>query len=197
MASTRAPLPCGVDPVFAAPGADGRYSLAAGGLELVVDPKLDGDPVRLALDGEEALVGPFAPGAMAYAAETDGDSLKVLSPNGDRSVRYRLDRGRRSLELSYTLSNPSNAAKEVRALETRSLVPRSGLMFSGETWSASVIDRLVFVEVYVSAWPEKVKLEPGGSNTWSARWLLRHLPAHIAVTPGNPELRAFIEGVIQ
>jgi hypothetical protein len=70
-------------------------------------------------------------------------------------------------------------------------------MLSGQTWSATVIDRLVFVQVYGSPSPEKGQVEPAASNPRSVRWLLRQLPAHIAATPGNPELYAFIEGVVQ
>jgi hypothetical protein len=68
-------------------------------------------------------------------------------------------------------------------------------MLSGEKWSATVIDRLVFVAIDVGPAPDQAG--PSGSSTRSVRWLLRRLPAHIAVTPGNPELRAFIEGVVQ
>ena len=72
-----------------------------------------------------------------------------------------------------------------------------GLMLSGENWSATVIDRLVLVQIDVTPSPQTGQVEPATPSTRNVRWLVRKLPAPIAATPGNPELRAFIEGVVQ
>lgn len=229
--------------------ADGSYLFVGAGIELVVDPKHEGNAVRLSLDGKNVLAAALG-AETSYAAEIQGSTLLLKSPDGTLSKRYRLDTGRRSVEVSFTLSNTSTETTHQRASETHAVALSSGLSFfpnppqqplvwlqhqpphaappqqatlsAGQSWVASAGDGVLFVKAYpdpsptslmvTSPYDAKTKqrpwlelgaqsssfeLPPGTFATWNVRWLLRHLPAGLALRAGNPELVGFVKGVIQ
>ncbi|MET0387190.1 MAG: hypothetical protein ABW321_14575 [Polyangiales bacterium] len=136
---------------------DGLYVLAAGGLELVVDPKLGGRVVRFALDGQNVLTGAevdstnwgstFWPSpqtswnwppvpeldSQPYKVEIVGDTLSLTSEPGMRarvrvSKRFRVLPAASGVEVTYTLENTDSMPASWAPWEI-SRVAAAGLTF--------------------------------------------------------------------
>ena len=135
---------------------DGNYSVASGPARITVDPRVGGTIDSLFFDGYEFLTGkevhPFFYGSTfwpspqsdwnwppppilnvdPYAASVDGDTLTMVSGKDEKTgfqftKRFSPGKGGR-LELSYGISNVSNAVKKVAPWEiTR--VRKGGLLF--------------------------------------------------------------------
>lgn len=186
-APTAAPAPAALARLPGTPDAssDGTYVFSAAGIELVVDPRRDGNAVRLSLEGKNVLASP-APGTTTYAAEVQGSSLLLKSPDGALSKRYRLDIGRRAVEISYSLNNATSEPWQGQVSEAHELSLSSGLTFfpnppqqplvwfvhqplraapvvkatvgAGQSWIASVLEDVLFVRVYPNPSPTALTL---------------------------------------
>jgi hypothetical protein len=268
--------------------ANGVYTLAASGLELVIDPRRGGRALRFALDGQDALLSPdlasdHAPSSVwpvAVASKPSGrippiaegpcaaaieNTTLVVSCDpegyaGRLAQRYRLDAARRMVEVTYTLTNKEPITSRQHALELQRVPAAHGLTFfpsaqrleprstlklnvwqplvwfshdqsrgradlealagAGESWLATVNHGLLLLRASTAEpglisvrvrfdsatqQPQEVSLgvdgptkplEPGESQSWTARWYLRKLPSSIAIRAGNPELVGFGRGII-
>ncbi|HVY26596.1 MAG TPA: hypothetical protein VHB79_08575 [Polyangiaceae bacterium] len=179
--------------------ADGTYVFVGAGIELVVDPKHEGNAVRLSLDGKNVLA--TAMGAeSAYAAEVQGSTLLLKSPDGTLSKRYRLDTARRSVEVSFTLSNSSAETTHQHASEAHAVALGGGVSFfpnlpqqplvwlqhqppraapplqatlsAGQSWVASAGDGILFVKAYPDPSPTSLTVtSPYDAKTKQRAWL--------------------------
>jgi hypothetical protein len=106
---------------------DGLYSFTGGGLELVVDPR-SGSAVRLALDGKDALIAP-EPKLENYTTELEGSTLVLKGAEGGMTKRFRLDTARRSVEITYTLTNSTSAPLHASVAAVHRVASGAGLTF--------------------------------------------------------------------
>lgn len=110
---------------------EGLYSFAGGGLELTVDPR-SGKAVRLTLEGNDALLAPD-PKPEDYAAELEGSSLVLKRADGGLSKRFRLDTARRSVEITYTVTNTTTATLHASVADFHRIASGAGLTFFAGT----------------------------------------------------------------
>ena len=194
--------------------ADGLYVFSGGGLELLVDPKREGNAVRLTLDGKSALAVPVT-AATVFSAEIQGNTLLLTSPDGTLSKRYRLDAGRRAIEVSYTLSNATSEVLHRQASEAHDVALAGGLTFfpnapkqpfawiahqpprttasvtttlsAGQSWVASAGDGLLFVKAYVDPSPTTLSVASSyDAKTQERPWLeLSAQSASFELPPGT------------
>jgi hypothetical protein len=178
---------------------DGTYVFVGAGIELVVDPKREGNAARLSLDGKNVLAAPGG-AETPYAAEIQGSTLLLKSPDGTRSLRYRLDTGRRSVEVSFTLSNTTSEVAHGRATESHAIALPGGLTFfpnppqqplvwlphqpprsapplqttlsAGQAWVANVGDGVLFVKAYADPSPTSLTITSAyDAKTKQRPWL--------------------------
>lgn len=108
-------------------GKDGTYLFAGGGIELAVEPR-SGNMVRLSLDGKEALLTP-EPKPDTFTAEVEGSTLVLKNALGGQSKRFRLDTARRSVEITYTLTNTTATTLRASVADVHRVPSAAGLTF--------------------------------------------------------------------
>jgi hypothetical protein len=108
-------------------GKDGLYVFAGGGIELSVEPR-SGSIVRLSLEGKDALLAP-EPKPDVYSAALEGSALVLKSAVPGLSKRIRLDTARRSVEVSYTVTNTTGATLRANLADAHRVPGAAGLTF--------------------------------------------------------------------
>jgi hypothetical protein len=129
-----APSPASAAPVAVSrlPGTpdltkEGLYVFTGAGIELAVEPR-SGSAVRLSLDGKNALVSSET-NVDNFSAELEGSSLVLKSSGGELIKRFRLDTARRSVEVTYTLTNTSSKPGRIGPLDLHRVPSAGGLTF--------------------------------------------------------------------
>jgi hypothetical protein len=107
--------------------SDGRYAFSGGGIELVVEPA-SARIVRLALDGKDAALATDESSGN-YTAELEGSTLILKNATEQRSKRFRLDTARRSVEVTYTLTNATAATLSGSFRDVHRVASSGGLTF--------------------------------------------------------------------
>jgi hypothetical protein len=107
---------------------DGLYVFVGGGIELAVDPR-SGTAVRLSLDGKGALIPLETDADNHFSAELEGSALVLKNPDGALVKRFRLDTARRSVEVTYVVTNVGPRPVRSGALDSHRVASAGGLTF--------------------------------------------------------------------
>jgi len=153
---------------------EGLYVFTGGGIELSVQPR-SGSIVRLALEGKEALLAP-EPQPDAFSAELEGSTLVLKGAAGGLSKRFRLDTARRSVEVTYTVTNATAVSQRASVADLHrvpsatglSFFPGAGKLLPGSTLKLNVWQPVVWL-AHDQIWePKAVEASVDSSEGWVA-----------------------------
>ena len=130
--------------------SEGLYVFSGGGIELAVDPT-NARVRRLALDGKNAVI-PAADSPGNFTAELEGSTLVLKGALGQRTKRFRLDTARRSVEVTYTLTNETTETTRHTGLSDVYRVPSAG----GLTFFPGAPQSLVGSTLKLNVWQRMV-----------------------------------------
>lgn len=152
---------------------EGLYVFSGGGLELTVDPH-SGSIVHLTLDGKSALAAPDAKPA-SYSAELEGSTLALKGADGAATKRFRLDSARRSVEITYTVTNGTAAPLRASLVDVHrvgaaglTFFPSSQKLLPGSTLQLNVWQPLVWFPHDQTREPKALEATVEGVEGWVA-----------------------------